>query len=169
MRCPNLRFYVTLFFCSFNANVAITGHWIDDNWELQEALLDFVRVVGTHRGVDLAPYVESCLERYGILDKLFCITTDNASNNDTLCKELSVLLERTHGNFWDARSHNVRCLNHIINLAVQSFMVSIKSLVSEEDEDVDSDAELEEDSHGEEIRREGFAKDLFKLHTIAKV
>ena len=48
-------------------------------------------------------------------------------------------------------------------------MVSIKSLVSEEDEDIDSNAELEEDSQGEEIRREGFAKSLFKLRTIAKV
>jgi len=164
-----VHFYVTSVFQELS-NVAITCHWVDNVFVLQEALLDFVRIIGRHRGVDLAPYLLSTLDRYGIMEKLFCITTDNASNNDTLCKELSILMEATHGIHWDHKSHNVRCLNHVINIAVQSFMQGIKSLMEEDEDEESGDDDYDgEDSEGEEIRGDGFARALFKLHTISKV
>ena len=32
---------------------AVTGHWIDDDWNLHEALLDFRHIQGRHNGEQL--------------------------------------------------------------------------------------------------------------------
>lgn len=34
--------------------MGITGHYVDDEWNLKEALLDFVRIVGSHDGPSIA-------------------------------------------------------------------------------------------------------------------
>ena len=106
--------------------VAITSHYVDDNFILQEDLLDFSEVDMSHSGINLAEHIHGVLIRYGICQKLFCITTDNASNNDTTCEELSDRLYDSHQIDWDPKEHHIACLAHVINLAVQSFLKNIK-------------------------------------------
>ena len=70
---------------------------------------------------------------YGIKEKLFCITTDNASNNIALVKELSRLLAND-GISWDYKTRHIPCLAHIINLVVQKFLHAlVKDLDVEDD------------------------------------
>src|SRR5213075_1385691 len=92
------------------------------NFILQEDLLDFSEVDMSHSGINLAEHIHGVLIRYGICQKLFCITTDNASNNDTTCEELSDRLYDSHQIDWDPKEHHIACLAHVINLAVQSFL-----------------------------------------------
>jgi hypothetical protein len=73
--------------------LGITCHWIDDDWNLHEALLDFKHVEYHHTEVVLAEHVFEILEEYEISEKLFCMTTDGALNNSTLCQHLSHLLK----------------------------------------------------------------------------
>jgi hypothetical protein len=68
------------------------------------------------------------LEEFDITAKLFCITTDNASNNGTMMRELSKRLEDEKGIIWDAKQHHIACLSHVINLIVTDFMKAIKGL-----------------------------------------
>ncbi len=47
---------------------------------------------------------------------------DNASTNDTLCREIEEYLEEEERIKWDAFARRLRCSGHIINLSVQAFL-----------------------------------------------
>jgi len=68
--------------------VGIIGQWIDDNFVLHQEVIGFERLREHHTGQNMANILLEVLGNYGIADKLFCITTDNAGNNGTLCKSL---------------------------------------------------------------------------------
>lgn len=40
------------------------AHWISEGWELEEALIDFVELVGPHTGANMAEAVMGTLKRY---------------------------------------------------------------------------------------------------------
>jgi len=50
--------------------LGITSHWIEENWELNETLIDFVELSGAHTGENLSEaFVKSCKD-LGILTKV---------------------------------------------------------------------------------------------------
>jgi hypothetical protein len=165
--------------------IAITGHWIDQDFRLHEALLSFNELQGTHDDKSIAEAVYMVLNSYNITEKLFCVTTDNASNNDTGVEHLSVLLYKNKGIEWDHEEHHIRCLNHIINIAVQAFLKKCKVIDTEGPEDNlacdDDDLDDEEMRAAEalasdpDFQREikevasGFQKTMQKLRDTAKV
>jgi hypothetical protein len=66
------------------AFMAITGYFIDQDWNYCEILLGFEPLHGTHSGINLSAVVLDLLQQYQIIDRVLTITTDNASNNNTL-------------------------------------------------------------------------------------
>ncbi|XP_073030651.1 zinc finger BED domain-containing protein RICESLEEPER 2-like [Primulina eburnea] len=66
----------------------------------------------------MAIVITKCLLDWG-LDKVFTITVDNASSNDTTVKEMSNQLSKWGSNLMDGKHLHVRCVAHIINLIVQ--------------------------------------------------
>jgi hypothetical protein len=106
--------------------LAITGHWVDDNWNLHELLLDFMHVEGHHYGTVLGEKVCEMLKEYDISEKLFYITTNGTSNNHTMCKEISRHLKEEKDIEWNYKEMHIHCLNHVINLAVQEFLKVLK-------------------------------------------
>ena len=163
----------------FPANVAITAYWIDAEFVLNEALLTFQQIKGSHTGIHLAEVVYDALDRYGLCNNLFCITSDNASNNDRMYVKLATLLFERQGVAWDECAMHIRSMNHTINLAVQAFLKDLKVLQvrkcpsddttddnynsepEDGDEDVDHDEEFDEEAM--------FMTTLSKLRSIAKV
>ena len=105
--------------------VAITSHYVDDNFEIHEDLLDFQEVSISHTGINLANHVFEILLQFNITTQLYCITTDNASNNGTMVAALSQRLAEK-GIQWDAEKHHIACLAHVINLAVKQFLRTLK-------------------------------------------
>jgi len=147
--------------------IAITGHWIDEQWNLHEALLDFRHVQGHHNGEHLAEELFEVLEYYDISAKLFCITSDNAGNCEELCKVLSKILRDKKGITWNHEERYIRCMNHVINLAVQDFLKSIKALAPEDDDE--DMKEHEEAMDDDATLAEGFALAMWKVRTLTKV
>jgi hypothetical protein len=152
---------------------AVTCHWIDASWELQDALLEFKHVPGHHTGNALANEVYDILEEYELFEKLFCITMDNASNNEKMMKCLSRRLKDEQNIDWDPSEHHVACLNHVINLAVDDFMKAIKGYTEETEEhssdNDDDDDDTDDNSIPIEMRVEGVMSTVFKIKTIGKV
>jgi hypothetical protein len=74
----------------------------------------------------MANIVYDILEEYNIMDKLQCITSDNASNNYALTRELSTRLSQDAGIEWNNETHHLPCLAHIINLLVKKLLTAIK-------------------------------------------
>ncbi|CAG8787808.1 15736_t:CDS:2, partial [Racocetra persica] len=91
---------------------AITVYWISKDWKLQSILLDFINLHGPYSGENLCDaFVSSCRE-FGILPKIFTITSDNATNNNIA---------------FNAVESYCRCIAHIINLAVQDILKQFKA------------------------------------------
>ena len=96
---------------------AITAHFVDSKGTLRKVLLDLPELPEGHSGVKVAPYVLAALETYGIKDRLGYITADNHGANDTLCESIhEQLLD------WQPSKRRLRCVGHIINIAVQAFL-----------------------------------------------
>ena len=91
---------------------------------LHEALLSFQQLEGRHTGEHLSEEVMKVLIDFGLAEKLFCITSDNAGNMNKLMLCLSKALQ-AHGVEWDADKCHISCLNHVLNLAVQAFLKEI--------------------------------------------
>src|SRR5579859_4019065 len=139
---------------------AITSHYVDKDFIYHEDLLSFEHVAAHHTGKNLAAHMYKVLHEFNIQTKLFCITTDSASNNRKMMKELSKLLRQRDSIKWNGLTHHIRCLAHVINLAVKAFLINLKvaplseefhwlsNQKTQEDDDNDDtdDAELADDS-----------------------
>jgi hypothetical protein len=108
------------------AFVSTTAHFIDNDWTLQEILIDFGVLSGHHDGENIADGVYSVLKEYDLVHKVHAITIDNAHSNNLFVQELSVLLQRDNVE-WDWKSQRFRCFNHIMNLAVQNGLGCFKN------------------------------------------
>jgi hypothetical protein len=107
------------------AFLGITGHYIDDDCAMQSLTLDFVPMPEEHSGEHMCgAFVKACEQR-GILDKLQGVTTDNASNMGAFlgCLE-EACCER--GIKFSKDEQHVRCVSHVMNLAVQEFLGMLK-------------------------------------------
>ena len=82
-----------------------------------------------------------------------------------MCVALSELLENI-GIEWDPKKYQISCMNHVINLAVQEFIKSVKVMIDDKDDD-EIERELQE---GEDnTTAAGFARAMYKIRTITKV
>jgi hypothetical protein len=63
---------------------------------------------GKHSGENLASYVIYIINAYGIGDKLFCITENNASSNRTLARALQNACSQ-----FNATEKMLGCIGHI--------------------------------------------------------
>ncbi|KAL2906539.1 Zinc finger BED domain-containing protein RICESLEEPER 2 [Bienertia sinuspersici] len=96
--------------------MCLTAHFISNDWKLHKKIINFCPI-SSHKGEAIRKAVEACLEYWGIEDKLFTITVDNASSNDVACAHLTKMVRRT-GCVNDGKNVHVRCIAHIINLIV---------------------------------------------------
>ena len=87
--------------------VAITIHWADKDFVLHEALLSFQQMKGSHIGECLADAVYRVLDAFSMCDKLMCITSDNASNNDRMYHSLSTVLLTEREIEWDSKAMHI--------------------------------------------------------------
>ncbi|XP_010530487.1 PREDICTED: zinc finger BED domain-containing protein RICESLEEPER 2-like [Tarenaya hassleriana] len=99
--------------------MVITAHFIDSTWRLNRKIIGFAPI-SNHKGETIANQLERCLKDWGV-DKVFTITVDSASANDSaikiLRKRLSTWNDDTlvlNGDFM-----HMRCGAHILNLIVK--------------------------------------------------
>ena len=95
--------------------LTLTTHFIDDDLNLQKRILNFT-VVENHKGDTIGRTVEACLVGWNF-DKIFTVTVDNASSNNTAIDYLKCCNWKDEMMI-DKYLH-VRCSAHIINLIVK--------------------------------------------------
>lgn len=121
----------------------VIARWINDDWELCSTVLDLTILSGSHDGKHIAAAFMDVLKDYNLLAKILSVTTDNASNMDTMFEELENLLAEA-GIVFDSKNHRIRCFAHIMNLCCQAMIRSVgDGTASEYPSDEDSDAEEE--------------------------
>lgn len=73
-------------------NLALLGaiaHFINPRGDLEEVLIALKEVNGPHTGENLSRYILEALDGFNITTQLGYFQMDNASNNDTLIREIS--------------------------------------------------------------------------------
>ena len=104
-----------------------------------QALISFEPLKSSHTGEYMAGILYNVLERFSIIKRLLCITTDNAGNNGTMQKELEEMLNNLDiNNGWSSNSIKILCLAHMIQLVVKAILgaFDIKSTTEDLDDDV---------------------------------
>jgi hypothetical protein len=119
--------------------LAINIRWLDGNFRHHQHCIEFVEIKGTYSGENLAEIVLAALQRFNICDRLFTITGDNASNNDTLCTHLLQLLLKDYDDYLErfpirgkfirfrGNASRIRCFAYILNLIVKSILYQLGS------------------------------------------
>ena len=102
--------------------MAITGYFIDVDWVYREVLLGFKPLSGSHTGLNLSNVLLDTLLEYKIEDRIFGLTTDNASNNKTLADSLQQALPD------NVNIIRTPCLAHIIQLSLNQLLDRLKAV-----------------------------------------
>ena len=100
---------------SQHAFFGITIHWIDALWVLNTRVLRLLNLKRRHTGEYMNKLLVKTLKEFNILDRIYAITRDNASNNDTLISEFKTVQQTIIGNQFKGE---IRCLAHILNLII---------------------------------------------------
>nr|KAJ0202220.1 hypothetical protein LSAT_V11C600333530 [Lactuca sativa] len=98
--------------------MAITAHYIDVNWKLQNQIMSFIHVPSPHTADALSQAMMECFLEWNIDNKLSTLTLDNCSTNDAIVDKLLGTLT-TSSLILKGRIFHMRCCAHIINLIVQ--------------------------------------------------
>ncbi|KAG8940058.1 hypothetical protein FRC04_005662 [Tulasnella sp. 424] len=127
------------------AFLAIVGTFITKEWWTEEVLLDFVEMHGAHDGRYMANCLDKTVAELELLPKMIALAADNASNNGTLVTEFTKLVPNLVKSSetevrWDGSKAQIRCLLHVVHLAVMALLFGIK-VVPVETSDFDFSSE----------------------------
>lgn len=115
-----VSFTTDLWSANFKDFMGITIHYIDENFQLNHNVIAVKRIC-SHKGKEIATIFLNTLLEFKLLKKIGWITTDNHTNNDTFCEELTTTLRKNKITI-DIEQRHVRCLCHIINLVVNDIL-----------------------------------------------
>ncbi|CAI5481506.1 unnamed protein product [Closterium sp. Yama58-4] len=95
----------------------VTGHWIDEAFQLRTMVLEIREMLGRHGGKEIAKVVEETVVQWKLEGRCLGLTSDNASSNIAAFRRLS---EEGCGRCFFTERMHFRCLAHVINLAVKA-------------------------------------------------
>jgi hypothetical protein len=106
------------------------------------------------------------LQDYSIVRKLGACVANNSSINDTLYRAIEAYLLKEELLEWDSTHWRVRCIGHIINLAIQAFLFhnSIEMEDLESYDDLEATGQFQNDD--ETRKKFRLLGPLGKLHNI---
>jgi hypothetical protein len=108
------------------AFIAITGYFIDQEWNYREILLGFEPLHGTHNGSNLGSTLFEILQKHGITNRILSITTDNASNNNTMMASIQELVQSQDISS-DTTIIRIPCIAHVIQLSLNQLLGKMKA------------------------------------------
>jgi hypothetical protein len=122
--------------------LGILCYYISDSWEYREVLLGFELLSSSHTRENLAQIIEDVLAEHNLAHRLFAVTADNASNNDTMRQHLESSFS-SQGVVWNANMMRINCLAHVLNLSVKAFLkaLDVDDAADEADDGSESESE----------------------------
>ncbi|GBC54321.2 zinc finger BED domain-containing protein RICESLEEPER 2-like [Rhizophagus irregularis DAOM 181602=DAOM 197198] len=116
---------------SFNDSQKKVASILQKIGKLKSFLLDFIKLEGPHSGANIKDAFLKSLKNFNIESKILGVTTDNASNNITFLKAVESDLSQRYI-YYDSDDKHVRCLAHVINLAAQQVLTTLKATDNDE-------------------------------------
>ncbi|KAJ3511231.1 hypothetical protein NMY22_g15715 [Coprinellus aureogranulatus] len=142
--------------------IGATIHFVKDG-ALQTRILDFIKLLKAHTGTYLAERLAECFHDWGIENKVMAFVGDNASNNDTLVRELKVLVPSFRGT-----EFQVCCFAHILNLVAGAVLSPFASkskkkasVTADTDDDIfDDKGDMGDEDFEEEVDDDNVAAEV---------
>ncbi|OAQ57629.1 transposase-like protein [Purpureocillium lilacinum] len=106
------------------AYIAVHAQWVDETYKHRKALLGLPNLRRSHAGAAMTPHLMRIVRQYHLAQQLGYFTGDNDTKNDTCLRQLAVELSREFEVTIDPVSARTRCAGHIINLALQAFLLA---------------------------------------------
>lgn len=104
--------------------LAVCAQWVDQDGQLQKALLGLPECRYSHSGEKQASLILQVAGEFNIQSKLGWHTGDNATSNNTCLEVMESRLLSEHRVQFKAKQRRVRCIGHIINLSLQAFLLA---------------------------------------------
>ncbi|CAH9050711.1 unnamed protein product [Cuscuta europaea] len=101
--------------------LGLTAHYIDD-WNMHKHVLAFREFNDRHTADNIYILIERILIEYNLIDKVFTVGFDNASNNTAAIPRLR---ELCGASTLMGRFFHQRCACHILNLCVQDGLAAL--------------------------------------------
>ena len=93
----------------------------------------------------MADVMVNVLNMYGIRESINCITADNAAVNEAIFLDLELEMQD-----WSQEDGQIRYLAHVLNLAAQTVLKTLRSEAKEREVDLAS-AECDDSIHNNEV------------------
>ena len=90
---------------------------------------NFCDIPPPHSGVVICDVLSKCFVEWGIEDKVWTVTVDNASYNDVAIRILKDNLSYKNNLALGGKLFHVRCCAHILNLLVQDSLYEIGDII----------------------------------------
>ncbi|WOL11396.1 zinc finger BED domain-containing protein RICESLEEPER 2-like [Canna indica] len=108
--------------------MVVTCHFVDSDWKLQKRIINFINVIGS-TGVMISDALFKCLQEWELEKKVFTITVDNASYNDSAVRMLKDNISVFKKLSLNGKFFHVRCCAHILNILVQDGLSEIQDAI----------------------------------------
>lgn len=105
--------------------MAITGYFLDQDWNYCEVLLGFKPLYGSHTGENLSKTVLQLLEDHGIADRVLSVTTDNASSNNSMIESIQEVIQSQ--TLTNTSIFRISCISHVIQLSLNDLLGKLKA------------------------------------------
>ncbi len=106
--------------------LAICSYFIDASWQLQEVVLVFEPLYGQHSEENISKVPVGILQKPGVQDCLFALTTDNASNNGTASKFIQEHCKN------HTKGRHIPCLAHVMQRSLGALLSNVRAALSNE-------------------------------------
>nr|GMD96962.1 zinc finger BED domain-containing protein RICESLEEPER 2-like [Ipomoea batatas] len=97
----------------------------------KKRVLSFINIPPPRGGLQISDAIFKCMKEWGIERKVFTITVDNATSNDSAIRYMKDTLQRSRSLVCGGCLFHVRCCAHILNLCVQDGLEEIKHVISD--------------------------------------
>jgi hypothetical protein len=109
--------------------ISVVAHYVGADWELHKKVIGFRLIEASHTGENIAEKIASVVEEFGLIDKIFVVSLDNASANSKAFDILQPVFFGYLGSYPAPTRDDPlkvkyllvhqRCACHIINLIVK--------------------------------------------------
>jgi hypothetical protein len=105
--------------------MSVIDYFIDKNWKYREVFFVFQSLSDVHTNEMMTKIIVNILKKYKLKNRLLAVTTNNASNNDKMKKNMKKILKELEVK-WNHEKNHVFCIAHVIQLVVNELLVSMK-------------------------------------------
>lgn len=103
-------------------HMAICAQFVDANYKLKKVLLGLPQLRYRHGGEFQSRLLFDSLRTYDVARKIGYVVGDNHQGNDKCLKHLSTSLDAEYQHEFNPKQRRIRCIAHVINLALEAFM-----------------------------------------------